>query len=89
MVDSKEDNGALREDPHLDLTKLGNFEPEAEKVGDGPGEGGKPYHLPSSKQHAADVSIGKHKGICVLASDDISLTRTIPDTRMEEYVDLK
>ncbi|CAG7687944.1 unnamed protein product [Allacma fusca] len=75
------ENGAV---PFLDENKYGNFEPPEEPPGDGPGEGGKPYILPPSEENAVEVSLGKYKGICVRASDDISLTRTIPDTRPEE-----
>lgn len=71
-------------EPFLDLTKNGNFEPDEEPIKEGPGEGGEPYTLPESRKVEASKSIGLHKGICVTASDDISLTRAIPDTRMEE-----
>ena len=75
----------LKRSPYLDLTKLGNFEPPPERVSDRPGEGGRPHILPANMSHEMDVSIGKYNGMCLRTSDDISLTRSLPDTRLEEY----
>jgi len=69
--------------PWYTADKLGNFEPEEEPVGDGPGEGGKPYRLPADKQNDVDESIGNY-GMNMAVSDAISLERAIPDTRQDE-----
>ena len=74
-----------REVPHLTPDKRGNFEPDEEPFGDGPGEGGKPYNLPPEQQNEADKSISEY-GMNMAVSKAISLERAIPDTRMEEYV---
>ncbi|XP_035703837.1 N-acetylgalactosaminyltransferase 7 isoform X3 [Folsomia candida] len=72
-----------REVPFLTPEKLGNFEPEEEPIGDGPGDGGKPYRLPANKQNEADESISEY-GMNMAVSNAISLERPIPDTRMSE-----
>jgi hypothetical protein len=69
--------------PWITMDKLGNFEPEEEPIGDGPGEGGKPYKLPPDQQNLADESIGEY-GMNMAVSNVISLERAIPDTRMSE-----
>lgn len=69
--------------PWFTPDKLGNFEPEEEPVGDGPGEGGKAYRLPPHDQNKADESIGNY-GMNMAVSNAISLERAIPDTRQEE-----
>jgi len=66
---------------------LGNFEPEEEPIGDGPGEGGKAYRLPADKQNEVDESIGNY-GMNMAVSDAISLERAIPDTRQAELVNI-
>lgn len=75
--------GTKKEVPYVTADKLGNFEPPEEPVGDGPGEGGKPYVMPPSRQNDVEESIGEY-GMNMAASDDISLTRSIPDTRLPE-----
>lgn len=69
--------------PWMTPDKLGNFEPEEEPVGDGPGEGGKAYRLPADRQNDVDESIGNY-GMNMAVSDAISLERAIPDTRQAE-----
>ncbi|CAG0924423.1 unnamed protein product [Notodromas monacha] len=62
---------------------LGNFEPGAEPVGDGPGEGGRPHYPSPEKVNEAQQSAAEY-GMTMTVSDDISMTRTIPDTRNPE-----
>ncbi|KAM8940306.1 N-acetylgalactosaminyltransferase 7 isoform 3-T3 [Pelodytes ibericus] len=73
-------------DPVLRSGVLGNFElKEAEPQGvvDGPGEGGKPFVLGSEYKESVQSSI-KEFGFNMVASDMISLDRTINDLRHEE-----
>ncbi|XP_023655086.1 N-acetylgalactosaminyltransferase 7 isoform X1 [Paramormyrops kingsleyae] len=72
--------------PVLKRGDLGNFEPkEPEPAGilDGPGEGAKPFVLGSEYKEAVQASI-KEFGFNMVASDMISLDRTISDLRHEE-----
>ncbi|XP_050423671.1 N-acetylgalactosaminyltransferase 7 [Adelges cooleyi] len=61
----------------------GNFESSIPNHGSGPGEGGIPYRVPSSRENEALLGISEY-GMNMACSDDISLNRTIPDLRMEE-----
>jgi hypothetical protein len=63
--------------------KLGNLEPPLEPYKEGPGEGGKAYHLPEAYRAAGDASLGEY-GMNMETSNHISFDRTIPDLRMEE-----
>lgn len=49
----------------------------------GPGEDGKPHHLPAEKQAEADESEMQY-GMNMACSDEISMHRHILDTRLEE-----
>lgn len=71
-----------REVPKL-VSGLGNFEPAEIEDRDGPGEKGQPHHLRQDQQNDADQSESDY-GMNVACSDEISLDRTILDTRLEE-----
>lgn len=47
------------------------------------GEGGKPVHVGMEEKSKADVQIRLY-GFNMVASDKITMNRTIPDTRLEE-----
>ena len=63
--------------------KLGNFEPPAEEPRSGPGEGGKAHILPADQRNEASQSISEF-GMNMVCSDEISLSRSIFDTRVKE-----
>ncbi|XP_013880633.1 N-acetylgalactosaminyltransferase 7 isoform X2 [Austrofundulus limnaeus] len=72
--------------PYLTKGTLGNLEPkepEPEGVPGGPGEGAKPFVLGSEYKDSVQASI-KEFGFNMVASDMISLDRTISDLRHEE-----
>lgn len=62
---------------------LGNFEPKEDDDRKGPGEGGHPHHLREDQQNDADQSESEY-GMNVACSDEISLDRSVLDTRLEE-----
>eukprot|EP00079_Xenopus_tropicalis_P022330 XP_012814191.1 PREDICTED: N-acetylgalactosaminyltransferase 7 isoform X1 [Xenopus tropicalis] len=73
-------------DPVLRPGILGNLEPkepEPQGVVGGPGEGGKPFELGPDYKDAVKASI-KEFGFNMVASDMISMDRTINDLRHEE-----
>ncbi|XP_072320413.1 N-acetylgalactosaminyltransferase 7 isoform X2 [Eucyclogobius newberryi] len=73
-------------DPVLKKGVLGNFEPaepEPPGVPGGPGEGAKPFVLGPEYKEAVQASI-KEFGFNMVASDMISLDRSISDIRHEE-----
>ncbi|KAM5193106.1 N-acetylgalactosaminyltransferase 7 isoform 1-T1 [Mantella aurantiaca] len=73
-------------EPNFHVGVLGNFEPkdpEPQGVIGGPGEGGKPFILGSEYKESVSASI-KEFGFNMVASDMISLDRTINDLRHEE-----
>lgn len=73
-------------DPIFRPGVLGNFEPkepEPHGVVGGPGEGGKPFVLDSEYKESIQASI-KEFGFNMVASDMISLDRTVNDLRHEE-----
>ncbi|XP_074849122.1 N-acetylgalactosaminyltransferase 7 isoform X3 [Carettochelys insculpta] len=73
-------------DPVLQPGTLGNFEPkepEPHGVTGGPGEEGKPYVLGPDYKESIQASI-KEFGFNMVASDMISLDRSINDLRQEE-----
>lgn len=73
-------------DPVLRRGSLGNFEPkepEPQGVPGGPGEGSKPFVLGVEYKDAVQTSI-KEFGFNMVASDMISLDRTVSDLRHEE-----
>uniref|UniRef100_A0A8C5N278 Polypeptide N-acetylgalactosaminyltransferase n=1 Tax=Leptobrachium leishanense TaxID=445787 RepID=A0A8C5N278_9ANUR len=73
-------------EPVLRSGTLGNFElkePEPQGVAGGPGEGGKPFVLGPDYKESVQASI-KEFGFNMVASDMISLDRTINDLRHDE-----
>lgn len=60
--------------------RLGNYEPTTKEIRVGPGEGGAPYHTSMADKQRADDSLRAY-GFNQFASDQISLNRSIPDTR--------
>ena len=63
--------------------KIGNFEPPMEEPRTGPGEGGKAHVLPADQRNEASQSISEF-GMNMVCSDEISLSRSIVDTRVKE-----
>ncbi|XP_042230908.1 N-acetylgalactosaminyltransferase 7-like isoform X1 [Homarus americanus] len=63
--------------------KAGNFEPKDSPPRNGPGEGGKAYHLPPDKQNEGTQSVSEY-GINMVVSDEIAMDRAILDTRHPE-----
>ena len=61
----------------------GNFEPDSYGGGSGPGEGGKAHKLRVEQRDEEERLKGVY-GFNQLVSDEISLNRTVPDTREEE-----
>ena len=61
----------------------GNFEPESYAGGDGAGDGGKAHKLRVEQKDEEERLKGVY-GFNQLVSDEISLNRTVPDTREEE-----
>ena len=66
---------------------MGNFEPPEQEAKAGAGEGGLPHILRPDQKNEAAQSVSEF-GINMVCSDDISLSRTIPDTRVPEWVHL-
>ncbi|XP_066252152.1 N-acetylgalactosaminyltransferase 7 [Euwallacea similis] len=65
------------------ISGLGNFEPTEIEDKDGPGEKGAPHYLQASQQNDAAQSESDY-GMNIACSDEISLDRTILDTRLDE-----
>ncbi|XP_047019636.1 N-acetylgalactosaminyltransferase 7 isoform X2 [Helicoverpa zea] len=63
--------------------ELGNFEPRDLRTVKGPGEEGKPYHMPQDRANDIAESESEY-GMNIAASNDIAMNRSIPDTRLEE-----
>ena len=61
----------------------GNFEPMRDEEGDGPGERGEAHHTAANQAEAVEQAVNDY-GMNIVASDEISLDRSIPDTRLEE-----
>ena len=59
---------------------LGNFEPMREEEGEGPGERGAAHH---TKRGRGEDLLNDY-GMNMVASDEISLDRSLPDTRLPE-----
>ncbi|XP_023343361.1 N-acetylgalactosaminyltransferase 7 [Eurytemora carolleeae] len=70
-------------EPYLTPGNPGNFEPLRDEEEEGPGENGEPYHLEPELSDQVDNSINDY-GMNMVASNLISLDRTIPDTRLAE-----
>lgn len=64
-------------------TELGNFEPRDLHIVKGPGEEGKPYHMPQDRANDIAESESEY-GMNIAASNDIAMNRSIPDTRLDE-----
>lgn len=64
-------------------TGLGNFEPKHLEEREGPGENGEAHHLPAHKKNEADESEMEY-GMNIACSDEISMHRSVRDTRLEE-----
>lgn len=62
---------------------LGNFEPLPTKPKEGPGENGQPHNLRQDQQNDADQSESEY-GMNIACSDEISLDRSVLDTRLPE-----
>jgi len=62
---------------------LGNYEPRDVLVRSGPGEGGKPHVLKDDQLNDVQQSESEY-GMNMVCSDEISLSRSIPDTRPAE-----
>ncbi|CAF0804611.1 unnamed protein product [Adineta ricciae] len=62
---------------------LGNYEPRDQPTRTGPGEGGVPVILSPAEEQAAQKTISQY-GFNMIASDKISMDRSIKDTRPAE-----
>ncbi|CAH1791951.1 unnamed protein product [Owenia fusiformis] len=62
---------------------LGNYEPKNIPQITGPGEGGEPVYISMAEKAQGDRSTQEF-GFNMVASDKISMTRRVPDTRMDE-----
>jgi len=69
--------------PYLTKGNPGNYEPLRDEEGEGPGWGGVPYHTSSDQAEHVDDAINEY-GMNMVASNDISLDRAVPDTRLDE-----
>ncbi|KAF4517123.1 hypothetical protein B566_EDAN008882 [Ephemera danica] len=76
-------NNAVKKKPWMTPESLGNFEPKKRIVREGPGEGGKAYHLREDQENEAAQSMSAY-GMNMVCSDEIAMDRTIPDLRMSE-----
>lgn len=65
------------------VSGLGNFEPRNVKPREGPGENGEAHILRQDQQNDADQSESEY-GMNIACSDEISLDRAVPDTRLPE-----
>jgi polypeptide N-acetylgalactosaminyltransferase len=65
------------------VSELGNFEPRNVAERTGAGEGGKPHILRDDQQNDASQALTEF-GMNMVCSDEISLSRSIPDTRLAE-----
>lgn len=65
------------------VTGLGNLEPKNVEPREGPGENGTPHRLREDQQNDATQSESEY-GMNIACSDEISLDRSIHDTRLEE-----
>lgn len=58
----------------INISDLGNFEPKIIVRVKGPGEEGKPYHMPSDRDNDVAESEGEY-GMNIAASNDIAYNR--------------
>jgi polypeptide N-acetylgalactosaminyltransferase len=65
------------------VSGLGNFEPQNVAERNGPGEGGKPHILRDDQQNDASQTLTEF-GMNMVCSDELSLSRSVPDTRLAE-----
>lgn len=72
-----------REAPVLVQDRFGNFEPHDLPKRTGPGENGEAYNLPPEKKNLAEDSEMEY-GMNIACSDNISMHRSIRDTRLPE-----
>lgn len=98
MVDSKESQRRVAEQnkvvkrvrsehiPYLTPGNPGNFEPLRDEEEEGPGKRGVAHHTKSEQASKVEEAIDSY-GMNMVASDEISLDRSVPDTRMEECKD--
>ncbi|KAL0267144.1 UNVERIFIED_CONTAM: hypothetical protein PYX00_009494 [Menopon gallinae] len=68
---------------YLKLKGVGNFEPQDEEPKSGPGEEGRAHYLRDDKQNEVAEAVSQY-GMNMACSDEISLDRSIPDTRLPE-----
>ena len=80
----KNDFGSFRQVPVF-VKDLGNFEPRDVVPRTGPGEGGKAHVLRDDQQNDVQQSESDY-GMNMVCSDEISLDRSVPDTRPDESV---
>lgn len=64
----------------------GNFEPLRDEEEEGPGEKGVAHHTKPAQADNVDNSINEY-GMNMVASNEISLDRSVPDTRLKECKD--
>jgi hypothetical protein len=57
---------------------------EYEKTREGPGEQGKPFELTDPDDIALNQELLKTEGLYVIASDEISVNRSVPDFRISK-----
>ena len=69
--------------PVYNADKLGNYEPAPGKRRSGPGENGEAHRVSRAKQNLAAQSENEY-GMNMAVSDEISLDRSVPDTRDPE-----
>ena len=71
---------------HQTTGNPGNFEPLRDEVSEGPGERGVPHHAKPTKARDVEDAIDAY-GMNMVVSEEISLDRALPDTRMKECKD--
>lgn len=81
-ADAPKSSKRVRQAPQL-VEGLGNFEPKNVKKRVGPGENGEAHVLRQDQQNDADQSESEY-GMTIACSDEISLDRSVLDTRLKE-----
>ena len=64
----------------------GNFEPLRDEDSEGPGQRGVAHHTKPESAEKVEEAIDSY-GMNMVASDEISMDRSLPDTRMKECKD--